>query len=728
MSTFKKLALLCLSLLTTLAVMAGCNTGGNNSASDNSAPASEASSTEESLKDESSEDVTSSTDTESSEEDSSTDSDSSMDSSEESSSDSDSSSEESSSDSDSSSGEDSSSDSSSGEDDPYQGVVIPPIENTLTADCTVGEWQLIKPATCTEIGAMVRYCQDDETHKEVEEIPAKGHDYGNNGLCQCGQEPTLPDMPDVAPIHITSSDSGIRLSQSSTMGNEMYNRYVLSVGTIYTAETTAYTYIDNETFQTVTDYTCWIQFSVPEPGQYAVFSLGNPNHLSITRYDANAHYVNPAELHGRIMDDGNFITTVSVNEKYFNAEWLTACRIKGTQAGQTVDFAIVKIDDPAWTPTTIYTQITAQEINGQKAPEGAVGTKPAEVPYETDGIYFDETLGYYCMPDGSPIFAAITKKAPRQFGGGDVAFSDLLEKGSETNFIIHISTMPNGNPLINVYTTMLLANPYNEGYNENSYQAQVNSDGLYPVTRELYEFLKLHATRSHPATAPSEEYADNAWLAACYYYKELEVGSQEYPLEITEAGTYTIQQSGKYDYYYFTVNLNAGALSTYKISINTYSVRLYAGTPYYTNSSSVLNIQNLCFESTGNSILFYCYDTKYQQAEIELVIEEVNGSFTNPIAIEADGQTVAMQPIEIIAADATKYEVYYVYAVTQSGTLTLTTDSTASIMLGGTEVVDGTASLDVVYDAETPENNLIKICVVSTNTDVANVALTFTAA
>jgi len=284
--------------------------------------------------------------------------------------------------------------------------------------------------------------------------------------------------------------------------------------------------------------------------------------------------------------------------------------------------------------------------------------------------------------------------------------------------------------LVKVYTTMILANPYGEGYNENSYEAQVNSDGLYPVTKELYEFLKLHANHARPATAPSAEYADNAWLAACYYYKAMELGSQEYPLEITEAGTYTLQQYDAFSDFYFTVNLNAGALSTYKISINTHNVRLYVGTVYYTNNATTLNIQNLCFESSAvNSILFYVYDTTFAQNQIEDVIEEVVGSYTNPIAIEANGETVSMQPIKITTADAaTKYEVYYLYTITQSGKLTLTSDSTATIMLGGAELSEGTATIDVVYDAETPENNVIMICVTSTNTEAVNATLTFTPA
>lgn len=719
MTTLKKAALLCLSLMTTLAITAGCNTGKDSSV-DSSAPSPASSSVSESseassIEDNSSE-IISGPDTPAPDENSSS---------------SDSSSDENSSSSDSSSDDDSSSeDTPPVDDDPYADVVIPPFENTTTADCPLGEWELIKPAKCEEIGAMVRYCTDDNTHKEVVEIEAKGHDYANNGLCACGKTPDLPNLPDSGYVNITKAESGIALSQSANLGNDTYNRYVLTTDTLYTAETMAWTYEDPETFITTTEYACWIQFSIPEPGQYALISKSNPNDLTIFRYDASAHYVNPKAWEGGILADGNFISTVSVNEKYFNEQWLTVCCIKGTAPGQTVDFTIVRIDEPAWAPTTIYEQITAKDIDGVKAPEGAVGTKPAEVPYETDGIYFDEDKGYYCMPDGSTIFVAITKKAARQFGGGNTAFSDLLNAGSESNFIIHTSTLPNGNPLVKVYTTMFLANPYGEGYNENSYEAQVNSDGLYPVTKELYEFLKLHANHARPATAPSAEYADNAWLAACYYYKAMDLGSQEYPLEITEAGTYTIQQYDADADYYFTVKLNAGALSTYKISINTYNVRLYIGTTYYANSNSELNIQNLCFESSAvNSIVFHVYDTKFAQNPIEVVIKEVAGSYTNPIEIEANGETVSMQPVQITTVEATtKYEVYYIYNITQSGKLTLTTDSTATIMLGGTEVVNGSTTIDVVYDTEAPENNVIMICVTSTNTDVVNATLTFTVA
>jgi len=48
--------------------------------------------------------------------------------------------------------------------------------------------------------------------------------------------------------------------------------------------------------------------------------------------------------------------------------------------------------------------------------------------------------------------------------------------------------------------------------------------------------------------------------------------------------------------------------------------------------------------------------------------------------------------------------------------------------LGGAELSEGTATIDVVYDAETPENNVIMICVTSTNTEAVNATLTFTPA
>ena len=363
-----------------------------------------------------------------------------------------------------------------------------PVHNEL---CDFSEWELTTAVSCKAAGEMTRYCLEDATHTQTQAIPRRPHDFGNNGLCECGSSPTIPTLSSSGAINPTATDSGIHLSDPYSQTIEMYNRYILSVDQVYTAVT-------NKSGE------FWFQFSVPSAGQYAIVSLSNPNALTVERYDANAQYVNPSILEGRIMNDGNFISTVSVDDVHFNEEWLTVGCIRSAAAGKKVNFAIVRVDDASWKPSSIYESIYAKQINGVKAPEGAAGTKPIDVPYTTNGIYLDSKTGWYCMPSGEVIYAAITKKAERQFGGGTIAFTDLLAAGSAQNFRIQQSTLPSGDYLIYDYATLLMADPTLEGltYNENSYEAQVNSDGLYPVTQELYNFLVAHASRNTPATAP----------------------------------------------------------------------------------------------------------------------------------------------------------------------------------------------------------------------------------
>jgi hypothetical protein len=247
MNTMKKVALLCLSILSALTVTAGCAI--TKDSSKNSTDSSVETSTPLDSSVNSSEENTSSSN--SSENSSSTES----------------------SDNDNSSNDSTSSDSS---DDP--GTENPPSNNTLTDACEVGEWQLITAATCTEAGEMGRYCSKNSEHYEVEAIPARGHNYQNNGLCECGATPTLPTLPSSGYVNITKAESGVKLSQSANMTNEPYNRYVLSTDTLYTAETIEYQYEDVETFTIITEYTCWIQFSVPEAGQYALISSSSGLH------------------------------------------------------------------------------------------------------------------------------------------------------------------------------------------------------------------------------------------------------------------------------------------------------------------------------------------------------------------------------------------------------------------------------------------------------------------
>ena len=480
---------------------------------------------------------------------------------------------------------------------------------------------------------MARYCIYNTDHKETEVIPARGHDYQNNGLCECGDEPTLPTLPDSGYVNITDPNSGI-MQPNNGSEDPAYNRYVLSVDGYYTAETAYYSYSSwvssNNNFQLVSyeGYVCWIEFSISEAGQYAIVTKGNPNGLTLTRYDADSNYVNTTSpLESRVMSDGSLISTVNCDAEHFSTSWITACCFEGTEAGQTVDFTIVKIDEPAWTSTTVYEEIEAKQINGKVAPEGSAGEKPTEVPYSTSGIFLDEETGYYCMPNGDIIYAAISMPASRQFAGGTTAFSNLLAN-TDRNFKIHMETMPNGNHLVYDYKKMLLKQPngLETENNANSYEAMANSDGLYPVTQELYEFLVLHAKNHTPAVAPDSQYKDNAWLAVCYYYKAMIVGSEEYPEQVTlsDDKTFTVTQFDEDTDYYFTLAYTGSATSV-TISINTYNVRLFVGNDdSYVNTEDTLNIQNVEVDvSDLSNIVFHCFDTLYENREIEIVIDVV---------------------------------------------------------------------------------------------------------
>ena len=81
---------------------------------------------------------------------------------------------------------------------------------------------------------------------------------------------------------------------------------------------------------------------------------------------------------------------------------------------------------------------------------------------------------------------------------------------------------------------------------------------MYPVTQELYEFLQLYMQKNRPINIPDNIWDDEAervkkaWLAPCYYYRELTPGSAENPFVITELGDFEANPP-KFDIVYFTV-------------------------------------------------------------------------------------------------------------------------------------------------------------------------------
>ena len=669
----KKFVLFLLATLCTLALASGCSLGGGSS-TESSAPASDSTTSEitESQKEPSndSSEETSEEDSNSSPEDSSTP--------------------------DNSSEEDSSS--------PDDGGSTPddPTHNEL---CHFSEWELTTEVSCSADGEMTRYCLESAAHVETKKIPKRPHDFGNNGLCKCGSSPTFSNLPNSGYVDPTDT---IETFISEEIGSKKV--HVLTVDQPYSAVTDKFGEF-------------WFQYSVPRAGQYAVVSHKNPNGLTVERYDANAFYVNPAPLSGRIMDDGNFVSTVSVDEVHYHDQWLTVGCIKGTQSGQKVTFSIVRVEEASWKPSNIYEDIYAKQINGVKAPNGAQGTKPIEVPYDSTGIYYNQQTGWYHMSSGEVIYAAITKKAERQFGGGTIAFTDLLSVGSAQNFRIQHSTLPTGDYLIYNYAAMIMADPTLEGvsYNENSYEAQVNKDGLYPVTQELHDFLVSHAKNHQPATAPDAGHKENAWLSVCYYYKALTPGSQENPFEITQTGTFTATRYNMFKpvYYTFKPAINGtSALSAYVLSVATDGVTLNLYGQQYQNKDGNFGIQSIIFEANpalGVTFMFSTVDASLMEFEVSITpLENVTLGL---------GEST-LQPITVLDTEGVAtYQICYAYTATENGTLTLSSNNRDAVLS-----LD-TSSLDQDYvSVEVIAGQTVIVYVKTSDGSSVDVNLTFTAA
>ena len=88
---------------------------------------------------------------------------------------------------------------------------------------------------------------------------------------------------------------------------------------------------------------------------------------------------------------------------------------------------------------------------------------------------------------------------------------------------------------------------------KNCYQNYCNSDGLYPVTAELYHFLNLYVQKNKPIDSAVtveawKNHEDWLWLSACYFYTTIEEGTKANPLLLT-VGEYQLTLPAMDDFY-----------------------------------------------------------------------------------------------------------------------------------------------------------------------------------
>lgn len=530
---------------------------------------------------------------------------------------------------------------------------------------TWGDYELVSNPTCTTAGVKQRRWTEDESVIHQEYIAPRGHTY-ENGICACGFGPLFPDAGEVSYVYPQEKGSGI-----VGTGTE-YDRYELTEG-----------YYEIECNRGL----IWLSFSIPEAGQYALYTVGDADDsVELNRYDASAQYI-PVDANGnyinfpaRELDDGCLYSSISCNTVTWSESWRATYSLKG-KSGTAVKLRFVRIADEAWSPATVRVSHLAQQINGKHAPAGDEGTMPTVVPYETE-YYYEESSGYYRMGTpanpGAIIYVAITMVPPRMLL--DKSFTQIQYEAASNLYLSYGKTV-DGDYLVRDYLAFISGDSDNDMETdvENCYKNYVNVDGLYPVNQELFEFLNLYVQKNCPMEIPEdikndpEQFNAKAWLAACYYYKNLTPGSKELPIALSGTGDITISCPA-YDYRYYTYShVNGDTQSTISyctISCDNPNAVVEAnGKQYYGPFSFIAE--------TNAAQAFKFAISSLDGAEAEFIIhieENYAGSQDNPtnVTIGKGTQKVTFETIEhSLASGSFTYQSYYTLEITEDGILDL---------------------------------------------------------
>lgn len=401
------------------------------------------------------------------------------------------------------------------------------------------EWTLVSPATCTEDGKKSGVCNKDPTHVESNGVIQKrGHEYDDGVCIRCNNAPTLPQPPaDI--VYVDLYDLEEETTKVECGGVNMYQ---LSLG---------YYTLTIDTQSDGLDGGTWISVALPEAGQYAIFSTdNNASNVTVTQYDASVAYVNPNGDKGVVLADGNLYSDYHCSRKHWNESSRATWRLECDEFAQ-INVAIVRIADPAWQPESIYKTIKPKQLNATEAPDGESNAQLKEVPYNTE-YFYDETCGYYrrgtASTPGEIIQVAITKVPERLLS--EKPFTEIQNDGN--NLTLPYQQDADGNYVARDYSAFIDADA---SHDNNCYENYVNSDGVYPVNQELFEFLNLYVKKHKPYDIPESIWnnetlrTEQAWLSACYYYTADEIGKENNPLVISQAGEFAIKTYRRNKYY-----------------------------------------------------------------------------------------------------------------------------------------------------------------------------------
>ncbi len=330
----------------------------------------------------------------------------------------------------------------------------------------------------------------------------------------------------------------------------------------------------------------WYSFAPSCSGEYALVTLEAKEGVTIERYNAEAHYINPQAYPATEQEDGTLISQVTCTELYFSGQWRATYKITSTVNG-TLKIRFVRLGDAPPDPKYHTTKVTAKEIAGI-APDADEFYTKKEVPWlekDNPSYFYDENYeitftdlttgrettatGFYRYgregdANAPVIWAAISSGSSRYLEGQ--TFSTIQYPGR--NLCVVTGTVPSSHPdvtdyLENNYVDFILNNGGLTIYNPETkkdepapgdekmlcYMNVTNSDGLFPVNQELFEFLNYYTAQNPPFIDDGVNIAkENYWLAPCYYYAPIVQGTEDNPT-ILNAGI-TFLQASMTDLYY----------------------------------------------------------------------------------------------------------------------------------------------------------------------------------
>ena len=533
-------------------------------------------------------------------------------------------------------------------------------------------WSLSDEFSCTDEGEQSAVCRRDSTHTTSKTISAHGHAYKNGVCSECTTVVTLPDSPSTI-TYVNNYDAGNPFEEAGEDGSD-FNRYTVDTEQGYYE------------FELGANGSAWVSLTVPESGQYAMYSLQNADGVKATRYDASTHYI-PGAIYnddGEVIgysggeearvftEDGllpatNFYSDVNCSQMHYSEDWRATWQLTG-DAGDIVRVRFVRVADAAWIPSTVRTSVIPTQIQRTYAPEGGEGVSLSPMPYSGD-YFYDETTGYYrrgtAEKPGKIIFVAITVSAPRLFVGGAgsaASFTSIMDDGGRLD--LQTGKDAEGNYLVADYAPFIMKS-YATNYG-NCYQNYVNKDGVYPVTQELFEFLNLYVSLNKPVEIPDSIWEDEAlrekyaWLAPCYFYAALTQGTEERPVQLTaeDLDKDLTVTTKLFDFVYYNVKCPAGF---YTVSCDNENALIRIGEKQIQGAFSITFEAD---ETTG--MTFRLSDKGGKETALTLRISK-----TQPLPVSALGALSVSTSEAVLMSGKLTNIALFSYEATTAGTLTV---------------------------------------------------------